>query len=717
MTWRANKGAMAARGAVIGLCLAFLAILWAELLIELERQESQAIEAERRNNENLVLILASEVSRVLRNIDAALFEMAWEFDRLGGQLDLANYAAQRLAIQDSNNVMRITDRDGRVVVSSAPQIGQSDFSDYAFHLHHVAGTSPEMFISPPVPGVVVGRWNIYLSRRINLPDGGFAGVVSYGIEASDLGGSINSLVLGKDSRVALTGLDGIVRLRNTSSSSESGRFVGDGWMLRNEVPRAPFGTYVRASATDGIVRITSYRKLDYYPLVVSLGSAETEVLANVRAQRTSRIVLGLLATIFVAAFGAVTISLLIRRDDANRALGESQERYALAEKAVNDCIWDWDMKGDKVYLSPQWQNVLGIGVAESRRASTSGFFGLIHPDDQETMRVLGARHLRFGTPYKSELRIRHRNGSYFWAEIRGQALRDETGRAVRFIGSFSDITERKASEQLLAQTVADLQAAKEAAEIANRTKSAFLANMSHELRTPLNAIIGFSEIMTNKLVGPLSEIYASYAKDVLTSGRHLLSVINDILDMSKIEAGRIELDHRPLDLANVIRSALVIAGGLARDKGLKIETNLAEDTPRIVGDERALKQVVLNLISNAVKFNRPGGEVRISLAVLADGQQEVRIADTGTGISPEQLPTLFQPFRQVGDPMVRRQEGTGLGLWISRQFVTMQGGTLELQSEWGQGTTAIFRLPGRSLPSGAEDRGVQEEGPGGKMPG
>jgi len=275
-------------------------------------------------------------------------------------------------------------------------------------------------------------------------------------------------------------------------------------------------------------------------------------------------------------------------------------------------------------------------------------------------------------------------------DIRGRPLPDGT-----MVTTYSDVTRRARSE-------AELRSAKEAAELANRAKSAFLASMSHELRTPLNAVIGFSEFIAAQSFGPIPARYVEYANDVLSAARHLLSVINDILDMSKIEAGRYALTLRPMSLEATIDRALAIARGLAADKNIAIDTEIEPGLPDIVGDERAIKQVLLNLISNAIKFNHAEGRVTIRLSRGRDGHQEIGVVDTGTGISAEGLRNLFEPFAEGDSLQTRQGKGTGLGLWISLQFVKMHGGELSIQSELGAGTTARVVLP--PLPPDVEAR-------------
>jgi two-component system cell cycle sensor histidine kinase PleC len=230
------------------------------------------------------------------------------------------------------------------------------------------------------------------------------------------------------------------------------------------------------------------------------------------------------------------------------------------------------------------------------------------------------------------------------------------------------------------------------AEEANQTKSKFLANMSHELRTPLNAIIGFSEIMESGMFGTLgSEKYQEYCHDILTSGHYLLEVINDILDMSKIEAGRMKLDMEPLDLSKTLAESLRVVSGRADDKNLMLDADI-EGTTSVVADRRAIKQIIVNLLSNAVKFTPDGGKVIVRSRVLSDSIM-LMIADTGIGIAPQSLARLGRPFEQVESQLTKTYHGSGLGLAIARSLTNLHGGSMRLRSKLGTGTVVCVVLP------------------------
>jgi GAF domain-containing protein len=229
-------------------------------------------------------------------------------------------------------------------------------------------------------------------------------------------------------------------------------------------------------------------------------------------------------------------------------------------------------------------------------------------------------------------------------------------------------------------------------EAANRHKSEFLANMSHELRTPLTAIIGFSEILSDKLFGELNEKQDDYIGDIVSSGRHLLSLINDILDLSKVEAGRMELDVTRFDLPTAIENALILIRERATRHGIKVEHKIDERLGEVVGDERKFKQILLNLLSNAVKFTPEGGSIGVSAALTKEAV-EVAVSDTGIGIAPENQETIFEEFRQVGTDASKKREGTGLGLTLTKKFVELHGGMIRVESEVGKGSKFTFTLP------------------------
>jgi signal transduction histidine kinase len=275
-----------------------------------------------------------------------------------------------------------------------------------------------------------------------------------------------------------------------------------------------------------------------------------------------------------------------------------------------------------------------------------------------------------------------------WEQVREQRLGD--GGLLLVI---LDVTKEKAHEEALTQ-------AKQSAEAANHAKTDFLSMMSHELRTPLNAIIGFSDIMLSGVFGPIgSPKYLEYARDVNRSGRLLLEMINDILDLSKIEAGHYELDIQDISVAPIIEDSISVLRAAAKQR--EVELSFTANGPlRVKADDRALKQILLNLLSNAVKFTPSGGRVNLAASTAPQATVRIAVTDTGIGIAPADLDRVFEPFRRANASVSRTHEGTGLGLAITKHLVELNGGQLSLKSQLGFGTTVTVCLPSPESDSG-----------------
>ncbi len=296
------------------------------------------------------------------------------------------------------------------------------------------------------------------------------------------------------------------------------------------------------------------------------------------------------------------------------------------------------------------------------------------------------RTILSGQVWRGRLLNQKKGGALYWEDVTIAPVRDGSGEVTHFVSVKEDVTERMHAEQ-------ELRWAKEQADLANRAKSQFLANMSHELRTPLNVIIGFAELIKDQAFGPVGiDRYVEYAGDIYASGHHLLSLLTDILDIAKIEAGKVRLDRRRIDLKVLLESSLRLFTGPAIEKNLSLELQ-ARDGVVLFADERAVKQIVFNLVSNAIKFTEPGGRVTVAMTRDPDGSVTIQVADTGIGIPRDQIKRVLQPFVQVADGYSRSTGGTGLGLSLVQGLLHLHGGEIRIDSEVGVGTVVTVWFP------------------------
>ena len=387
---------------------------------------------------------------------------------------------------------------------------------------------------------------------------------------------------------------------------------------------------------------------------------------------------------------------------AEIALAEMRQRNELILKAAADGIFGVDAGGRITFANPAAARMLDRKVVEIIGAEADAILLQASHSMQERAPVAAAladgkaRHI-------DRLNIRGAGGEIMPVQlVVTPVARGLT--SLRAVVVFHDISAQIAAQQ-------DLYQAKEEAEAANRSKSSFLAHMSHELRTPLNAIIGFSEVMAEQTLGPIDHPqYREYVRHIHASGAHLLSLINDLLDLSKIEAGKLELWEETVELPPVFERCRVFVAESAEHKDVALSIGAADDLPLLRCDRRKLKQVLVNLLANAVKFTPAGG--RIVLEAESDGAHGVliRVIDNGVGIAPHELEKVMAPFGQSRQAMVRAHEGTGLGLPLSKALVELHGGKLSLESRQGEGTTARLHLPGRAVARGAasDDRAAPQ---------
>ncbi|OAF10454.1 PAS domain-containing sensor histidine kinase [Bradyrhizobium centrolobii] len=396
------------------------------------------------------------------------------------------------------------------------------------------------------------------------------------------------------------------------------------------------------------------------------------------------------ATLYAAglAFGAESLA---RTSVA--LLSREEERYRLLARNMSDVISRHQRNGAVQFISPAAETMLGIPIAQ---LLGHGLFDRVHVADRPAYLTALSDAAR-GEVRSVEFRLRRENAGpergqvdFIWVDMRCRPLEQEpardAAREAEVVAVMRDVTDRKFQEQALDQ-------ARSAAAAADAAKTRFLATMSHELRTPLNAIIGFSEMIAQEQTLMLGAVQRKeYAQLINDSGQHLLSVVNGILDMSKMESGNFEIASEPFAPRAALLHCCNLLALKARDNGIDLITDAPQDLPMMTGDPRAFKQIVLNLVANAIKFTERGGQVAVAASASAS-QLTLRISDTGVGIAPDDLKRIGAPFFQASKTYQRRHEGTGLGLSIVKSLVALHLGELTVQSRLGEGTAVTVKLP------------------------
>ena len=371
----------------------------------------------------------------------------------------------------------------------------------------------------------------------------------------------------------------------------------------------------------------------------------------------------------------------VRRE---KQITDSEAAYRFLTDEATDIITRHGRGGVPIFVSPAVESVVGRRADEVLGADP---FAWSHPEDLPAVGAAIAEAKSSGKPVTYMHRARHQLGHYVWLESRVKFVPNpETGELDNAISVTRDVTKRKEFEE-------ELLRARERAEAASETKSRFLANMSHELRTPLNAIIGFTDVMVREMFGPMNNLrYAEYAKLVNESGTLLLDLINDLLDMSKVEAGKFELHIESFLAEDMMDAALRLLHGRAVEKGVELKSEVAPKGLGVRADRRVFKQVLLNLVSNAIKFTNAGGRILVSATECGDAVK-LTVSDNGVGIPPEFLARIAQPFEQASNDPARTHQGTGLGLALVKSLIALHGGEFHVKSELGHGTEVSVTLP------------------------
>ncbi|MDD4615810.1 MAG: ATP-binding protein [Alphaproteobacteria bacterium] len=375
---------------------------------------------------------------------------------------------------------------------------------------------------------------------------------------------------------------------------------------------------------------------------------------------------------------------LLSREELIAELRECAQRYRAVFENADIGIFHLSQENKWTSANPTLAVLLHYASPAELLKIQPDFSGKFFVDPEQ--RAKWIEGVKTKQRHAEECAVYTKDGQILWVNLSGhQTLdaHDVTG----FECTLYDITERRKAEIVTIN-------AKEQADFANRSKSEFLANMSHELRTPLNAIIGFAEIIKDQMFGNAGvPQYVEYAKDIYDSGQLLLSLINDILDMSKIEAGKRQLKEVALDIDEIVTSVSRLVAARAKEGRVRINLVVTQAIPALRGEEKAMKQILTNLLTNAVKFTNEGGNVTLNARIDEEGRMVISVTDTGIGIAPKDISVALAPFGQIESALSRKHQGTGLGLPLTKALVELHEGTLDLQSELGKGTTVTLIFP------------------------
>ncbi|HEX3996300.1 MAG TPA: ATP-binding protein [Acetobacteraceae bacterium] len=690
----------------VGTCV--IALLWLIMIDVILNERRAAIEHARAEANNLSAAFQSELSQTLASVARAVDAVADHMRAAQGAFDMHEWASDIPLLAAATIQAGIVGPDGKVVASTLDaHPAPIDVSDREHFRIHLDGKFHGLFISKPIIGRLSGQASIQVSQRVDAADGRFLGVVVFSLAPDQLTRLNKSIDLGPGGLMAVVGTtDQVIRAR-FATGSESGDF-GAGERVPPLPPtvdeNAPVQMMIRESVVDHVTRLFSMRNIPGFPLRVAVGFDLSEVLGPAARHAALIETTGIIATLMLVGLMALLTVEIRRRNDREMELREEQTRLAAeiglgaevqgrlraSEARLRDFAemasdWFWEQDAELRFvpvrfagapLASDVQSLHGKRRWEVNDTSQAPERWTNHQIDLLAHRPF--RDFRFARPAQ--------DGKVQHVSINGDPIYDETGTFAGYRGTGSDITD-------LVEAEAELRRSKEQAEASSTAKSTFLANMSHELRTPLNAIIGFAELIVMPRTGRVDDDHVEWAGDILASGRHLLDLINDVLELSRIEAGRYDLADDTVDLYAMSRSCLAMIRNLAEKSQVRTVCSIAPGAAVLQADQRAIKQVVLNLLTNAVKFTPAGGLVSVRMERGADGAISLIVTDTGIGIDPEALPRLGKPFVQADASTSRHYGGSGLGLAISSRLVALHGGSLTISSVLGQGTEVRVMFP------------------------
>ena len=655
-----------------------LGLAWWHVFALVSDSRTKELASAERDLANLTRVSQEHADRTFRSADQVIRFIQARYLEIGDRLDLAALSRQGVIDTEIFNQVGIIDAHGIYVLANLPINGKLDLSDREHFKVHVAADSGELFVSKPVLGRASGKWSVQLTRRINHANGEFAGVVVVSIDPGYFTRFYNDLQLGSKGVMALYGLDGVARARKIGSKEEFGTEATNSQMLSRIAQGQLTGTFMSASVVDGIERLHHYRKLPNYRLAVLNGLDTKYLLANhERAAQALWLQAAILSMLLLALSTVLTRYLqrinqnLLARQAAQRLIEERNEQLTAIFSMSPDAFVSFDATHHITYVSPTFLPMMARASIQLEGMSEQDFSAwlLQHCEPGSSFAGIAAMQAQMAQAQsESPTLIEIANPG---KRILQLSLRSSESSVVSQLLHFRDVTRETEIDQM---------------------KSEFLSTAAHELRTPMASISGFTEVLMTQQLTP--EENSEFLNIIHSRAQLMSNILNELLDLARIEArhGKDFLYAR-LDLAELVRQSVA---SFIPPKGSALpELQLPTQALWIMADAQKLQQAILNVLSNAYKYSAPGKPVQLKLALepQVQGPQRVclQITDQGIGMTPEQVARVCERFYRADAS--GKVPGTGLGMSIVKEIISLHGGSVAIQSQFGQGTCISFCLP------------------------
>ena len=680
---------------VLGISLVVIAGLLAFAVTTTRTSRESTLSAETDNLDNLSLSLAQHLQRVMFGTDLVVASLEDEIEQIGIQTPQEMYGrvSTRAMYQHLQDLMihstdidsiGFADASGRTVSSRVWPTPSTNISDREYFVALRNGAAQA--VSRPIKSKLTGQEIFVLARRIESKEGEFIGIVYASISTHRFAKLFADVLRGDGMRMFLFQRDGQVLAEQPRAENGDAQAAAVWRFAGSEMARAD-QAHMRLMdfSAAGEPQLLSLRTISGYPLVIVITRLESQVLSQ--WQKLSRLIYAFttaaILMVMLSAYAFFRLSkartqlagyahdLATSNKDLaviNRRLTETQEYAQLGQ-------WETDMALNKRVWSDELYRILEVPNT-GHDADFENFLSIIHPEDRAAFDEAFATSVQSRAPFEHSYRLLMRDGRVKFVMTRGRTVYDGTGKAIFSTGSLQDITALKTVEE-------ELRIARDVAETANRAKSEFLSSMSHELRTPMNAILGFTQLL--EMDGGLSEAQQESVSEIHNAGQHLLTLINDLLDLARIDSGKVSVSLEPVELGALFDECGSLIKPFANTRGISVHSD-AWSNIWVIADRVRLKQVLLNLISNAIKYNRVNGSMRLSWQRVRPGCLRIVVTDTGLGIPAARINDLFQPFSRLGAEN-SAVEGTGIGLSITRKLVELMGGQVGVESTPGLGSS------------------------------